>query len=76
MFIFFTARQLFPQIQLTIYLPIDATCKIVWNNLPLFVFSSTDANRHFKPLGIALISEEENIESYGKLLLLDLMYNV
>ena len=66
-FIFFTTKQLFQQIQLTTYLQVDATYKVTWNNLPLLVFGSTDANRHFKPFGMALISEDENTECYVKL---------
>ncbi|CAF1108710.1 unnamed protein product [Didymodactylos carnosus] len=54
-FVFFTTKQLFQQIRLTTYLQVDATYKITWNELPLLVFGSTDANRHFKPFGIALI---------------------
>ncbi|CAF3716596.1 unnamed protein product [Rotaria socialis] len=67
LFIFFTTKQLFQQIRLTTYLQIDATYKLTWNNLPLLVFGSTDANRHFKPFGIALISHDENAECYKQL---------
>ena len=66
-FIFFTTKQLFQQIQLTTYLQVDATYKVTWNNLPLLVFGSTDAHRHVKPFGMALISEDENAECYVKL---------
>ena len=67
LFIFFTTRQLFQQIRLTNYLQVDATYKLTWNNFPLLVFGSTDANRHFKPFGMALISDDENIQSYNDL---------
>jgi hypothetical protein len=66
-FIFFTTKQLFQQIKLTTYLQVDATYKVNWNNLPLLVFGSTDANRHFKPFGMALISDDESVECYVKL---------
>ena len=55
-FIFFTTKQLFQQIRYTNYLQVDATNKLTWNDLPLLVFGSSDANRHFKPFGVALFS--------------------
>lgn len=67
-FIMFTTRQLFQQIKLTNYLQVDATYKLTWNELPLLVFGASDANRHFKPFGIALISHDENEKCYEQLL--------
>ncbi|CAF1063645.1 unnamed protein product [Didymodactylos carnosus] len=66
-FVFFTTKQLFQQIRLTTYLQVDATYKITWNELPMLVFGSTDANRHFKPFGIALVSHDENAKCYNQL---------
>jgi hypothetical protein len=66
-YVFFTTKQLFQQIQLTTFLQVDATYKLNWNNLPLLVFGSTDANRHFKPFGMALISNDENTECFNHL---------
>ncbi|CAF1257415.1 unnamed protein product [Didymodactylos carnosus] len=66
-FVLFTTKQLFQQIRLTTYLQVDATYKITWNELPLLVFGSTDANRHFKPFGVALISHDENAKCYNQL---------
>ena len=63
-FILSTTKQLFQQINSTAYLPVDATYKITWNELPLLTFGSTDANRHFKPFGIALVSHDENETCY------------
>ena len=64
LFVFFTTKQLFQQIRLTTFLQVDATYKLTWNNLPLLVFGSTNANRHFKPFGIALISTDEDSECF------------
>ncbi|CAF2829230.1 unnamed protein product [Rotaria sp. Silwood2] len=61
---FFTTKQLFQQIRSTTLLQVDATYKLTWNNLPLLVFGSTDANRHFKPFGMALISTDEDSECF------------
>ena len=66
-FVFFTTKQLFQQIRLTTYLQIYATYKLTWNDLPLLVFGSTDANRHFKPFGLALISSDEGSKCYEDL---------
>ena len=66
-FIMFTTRQLFQQIKLTNYLQVDATYKLTWNELPLLVFGASDANRHFKPFGIALISHDGNEKCYEQL---------
>ncbi|CAF3469772.1 unnamed protein product [Rotaria sp. Silwood1] len=64
LFVFFTTKQLFQQIRSTTLLQVDATYKLTWNNLPLLVFGSTDANRHFKPFGMALISTDEDSECF------------
>ncbi|CAF4737891.1 unnamed protein product, partial [Rotaria sp. Silwood2] len=66
-FILFTTKELFRQIKLTSFFQIDATYKITWNELPLLVFGSTDANRCFKPFGIALVSHDENEKCYEQL---------
>ena len=63
----FTTKQLFQQIKSTTYLQVDATYKITCNELPLLLFGSTDANRHFKPFGIALVSDDENETCYEQL---------
>ena len=42
----------------------DATYKLTWNNLLLLVIGSADANRHFKPFGIPLISTDEDSECF------------
>jgi hypothetical protein len=63
----FTTRQLFQQIKLTDYLQVDATYKLTWNELPLLVFGLKDANRHFKPFSVALISHDENEKCYEQL---------
>ena len=63
-FILFTTKQLFQQINSTTYLQVDARYKIMWNELPLVIFGSTYANHHFKPFGIALVSHDENKTCY------------
>ena len=67
LFCLLTTKQLFQQIKSTTYLQVDATYKITWNELPLLVFGSTDANRHFKPFGITLVSHDENKRRYEQL---------
>ena len=62
-----TTKQLFQQIKSTTYLQVDATYKITQNELAPLVFGSTDANRHFKPLGIALVANDENETRYEQL---------
>ena len=64
LFVFFTTKQLFQQIRLTTFLQVDATYKLTWNNLPQLVFRSTDANRHFKPFGLALMSTDDDSECF------------
>ena len=66
-FILFTTKQLFQQIKSTTYLQVDATYKITWNEPLLLGFGSTDANRHFKPFGIAFVSHDENETCYEQL---------
>ena len=66
-FILFTTKQLFQQIKSTTYLQVDATYKITRNELLLLLFGTTDANRHFKPFGIALVSHDENETCYEQL---------
>ena len=63
----FTTKKLFQQINSTTYLQVDATYKITWNELPLLVFVSTDANRHSKPFDIALVSHDEEKTCYEQL---------
>ncbi|CAF4876895.1 unnamed protein product [Rotaria sp. Silwood1] len=67
LFVFFTTKQLFQQIRLTTFVQVDATYKLTWNNLSLLVFGSTDANRHFKAFGMALICSDENSECFAHL---------
>ena len=63
-FVFFTTKQLIQQIQLTALLQVDATYKLTWNNLPLLVFGSSDADRHFCPFGIALVPSDEHASCF------------
>ncbi|CAF3242083.1 unnamed protein product [Rotaria sp. Silwood2] len=67
-YLFFHNKTTFQQIRLTTFLQIDAIYKLTWNNLPLLVFGSIDANRHFKAFGMALISQNEDSECYTHLL--------
>ncbi|CAF0851693.1 unnamed protein product [Didymodactylos carnosus] len=48
-------------------LQVDATFKLTWQELPLLVFGCSDADRHFHPYGIALISTDEAASSYARL---------
>jgi hypothetical protein len=66
-FVFFTTKQLIQQIQLTTLLQVDATYKLTWNNLPLLVFGASDADRHFHPFGIALVSSDEDSTCFHQL---------
>ncbi|CAF2642268.1 unnamed protein product [Rotaria sp. Silwood2] len=66
-FVFFTTKQLIQQIQCTTLLQVDATYKLTWNNLPLLVFGSSDADRHFCPFGIALVSSDEHSSCFKEL---------
>ena len=45
--------------QFTTLLQVNATYKLTWNELPLLVFNSSDANRHFRPFGLILVSTDE-----------------
>ncbi|CAF3421632.1 unnamed protein product [Rotaria sp. Silwood2] len=67
LFVFFTTKKLFQQIQFTKLLQVDATYKITWNELPLLVFGASDGNRHFKPFGVALISDDESSSCFEHL---------
>ena len=66
-FVFFTTKQLIQQIQLTTLLQVDATYKLTWNDLPLLVFGASDADRHFRPFGVALISSDEDSKCFNQL---------
>ena len=39
----------------------------IWNELLLLVFGSSDTNRYFRPLGVALVSNEEKSTCYSDL---------
>ena len=66
-FVFFTTKQLIQQIQYTSLLQVDATYKLTWNDLPLLVFGASDADRHFCPFGVALISTDEHSTCFKQL---------
>ena len=59
-FVFFTTKQLILQIQYTSLLQVGATYKLTWNDFPLLVFGASDADRHFRPFDVALISTDEH----------------
>ena len=63
-FVLFTTKQLLKETQFSTLLQVDATYKLTWNELPLLVFGSSDANRHFRPLGVALVSNDEKSTCY------------
>ncbi|CAF1398921.1 unnamed protein product [Rotaria magnacalcarata] len=66
-FVFFTTKKLISQTPLTTLLKVDATYKLTWNELPLLVFGSSDADRHFHPFAIALVSNDEDSICYKDL---------
>ncbi|CAF5169613.1 unnamed protein product, partial [Rotaria magnacalcarata] len=49
--------------QLSSLLQVDATYKLTWNELPLLVFGSSDADRHFRPFGVAFVPSDEGHEN-------------
>ncbi|CAF5050919.1 unnamed protein product, partial [Rotaria magnacalcarata] len=63
-FVFFTTKQLLKDTQLSSLLQVDATYKLTWNELSLLVFGSSDADRHFRPFGVALVSSDEGSACY------------
>ena len=63
-FVLFTTKQLLKETQFSTLLQVDATYKPTWNELPLLVFASSDANRHFRPLGVALVLNDEKSTCY------------
>ncbi|CAF1445535.1 unnamed protein product, partial [Didymodactylos carnosus] len=48
-------------------LAIDCTYKILFNGLPLVVFGTSDLHRHFRPVGVCLISTDESAETFKTL---------
>ncbi|CAF1398863.1 unnamed protein product, partial [Didymodactylos carnosus] len=48
-------------------LAIDCTYKITTNELPLVVFGTSDLHRHFRPIGVCLISTDESAETFKTL---------
>ncbi|CAF3400184.1 unnamed protein product [Rotaria socialis] len=50
--------------QLSSLLQVDATYKLTWNELPLLVSGSSDADRHFRSFGVALVSSGEGSACY------------
>ncbi|CAF4383101.1 unnamed protein product [Rotaria socialis] len=50
--------------QLSSLLQVDATYKLTWNELPLSVSGSSDADRHFRSFGVALVSSDEGSACY------------
>ena len=63
-FVLFTTKQLLKDTQFSSLLQVDATYKLTWNELPLLVFGSSDADRHFRPFGVALVSSDEGSACY------------
>ncbi|CAF4881795.1 unnamed protein product [Rotaria sp. Silwood1] len=63
-FVFITTRKLISTAPLSGMLPVDATFKLNWNELPVLVFGSSDGNRPFFPYGIAIIGTDEAASSY------------
>ena len=59
LFYLITTKQLLKETQFSTLLQVDATYKFTWNELPLLIFGSSDANHHFRPLGVALVSNDE-----------------
>ena len=66
-FVFFTTKHLIQLTKLSTVLQIDATYKLTWNELPLLVFGASDADRHFRPFGLALISSDEGSSCFKDL---------
>ncbi|CAF4502898.1 unnamed protein product, partial [Rotaria magnacalcarata] len=62
-FVFFTTKPLLKDTQLSSLLQVDATYKLTWNELPLLVFGSSDADRHFRPFGVAFVPSDEGHEN-------------
>ena len=63
-FVLSTTKQLLKETQFSTLLQVDETYKLTWNELPLLVFGSSDANCHFQPLGVALVSNDEKSTCY------------
>ena len=63
-FVLFTTKQLLKETQFSTLLQVDATYRLTWNELPLLVFGSSDANCHFRPLGVALVTNDEKSTCY------------
>ena len=66
-YLFFTTKQLIQQTQYTGLLQVDATYKLIWNDLPLLVFGASDADQHFRPFDIALVSTDEHSTCFKQL---------
>jgi hypothetical protein len=66
-FVFFTTKQLIQHTQLTTLLQVNATYKLTWNYLPLLVFGGSDADRHFHPFEVALVSSDEHSTCFKQL---------
>ncbi|CAF1108729.1 unnamed protein product, partial [Didymodactylos carnosus] len=49
---------------LSVYLQVDGTYKLNWNNFPVLVCGTSDAQRHFHPFGIALVYSDESTACY------------
>ncbi|CAF1120089.1 unnamed protein product, partial [Didymodactylos carnosus] len=64
MFVFITTRRLLSTASLSVYLQVDGTYKLNWNNFPVLVCGTSDAQRHFHPFGIALVHSDESTACY------------
>ena len=59
LFVLFTTKELIRQIQYSLLLQIDGTYKLMWNELSLSEFGTSDCNRNFRPFVVALVCEDE-----------------
>ena len=60
-------QKLIQELSYTPLLQLDATYKVTWNELPLLIFGSSDANTRFRPFGAALVSTDESSSCYETL---------
>jgi hypothetical protein len=67
LFVLFTTKKLIQQLSCSPLLQIDATYKVTWNELPLLIYGTSDANRRFRPFGAALVSTDESSSCYEML---------
>ena len=58
-FVLFTTKQLMQRPRYTSLLQVGTTYKLIWNDLPLLVFGSSDADLHFQSFGVAFVSSDE-----------------